>query len=232
MANLNEPHGENTRPSPWPSRTVKIYMTFLVQTTWAVPSISTWPVPWPIYPGRTVKIYMTRSVSNLPGPYCENLRCPFRVQSTWAVPWKSTRPIPCSVDRSRIVKICMSLAINNLDDTYVHQYIFDAFTLGYKKCTQQLRQICLTDILKMWYWAVNIYRAHSNSSSDKTVITAVFEVVRLKQRDSERESTVILQDVASYSPISKAIYPRRLEPVTITSSLHEDLYYSLGAYRV
>ena len=60
----------------------------------------------------------------------------------------------------------------------------------------------------------------------------IFEVVRLKLRGSERESTLILQIVASCSRISKAIYPRRLEPVTITSSLREDLNYSLGAYRV
>jgi len=64
------------------------------------------------------------------------------------------------------------------------------------------------------------------------VNTEILEVVCLKLRDSERESTLILQNGASCSPISKAIYLRRLEPVTITSSLHEDLNYSLGAYRV
>jgi hypothetical protein len=84
----------------------------------------------------------------------------------------------------------------------------------------------------MWYRAVYIYRVQSHPSSDTTVIAVTFEVVRPKLRVSEREGTTILQNVASRSPIGKAIYRRRFEPVTITISLHEDLNYSHGAYRV
>ena len=219
VANLREPYRES------------LHGPFSGQSKWSTPWKYTCPSPWPIYMSRTVKIYMTRSVYNLHGPYCENLHGPFRVQSTWAVLWKSTRLIPCSVDRSRIVRICMSIAIANLHDPYFHQCIFDTFTMEDKNAPS-----CFAK--SVWRILENVILSSEHLPSTFQFIfryevnTEIFEVARLKLHDSERESTVILQNFASCSPISKAIYPRRLEPVTITSSLHEDLNYSLGAYRV
>jgi hypothetical protein len=166
LANLQEPYrknlhdlyrGQSTRtvpwksswPIPWPiykSHTVKIFMAHSVANLNEL--------------HRENTHVLVRGQSKCAVPW--KSKWPFLGQSTWAIPWKSTWPVPCPIYVGRTVKIYTTHSVFSRQEPYRENlyepchnqptwcvpspvYIFDAFTMEDKKCTQQLRQVSLTD---------------------------------------------------------------------------------------